>query len=225
MTNRIRVAVCDDHALFRTGLRMILSNQPDLEHVGEAASGEEAVALAREARPDVLLMDVRMPGVDGIEATARIVAELGDEAPRVLVLTTFDLDEAVARAVRAGASGFVLKAAEPDLLATAIRTLHAGGRLFAADAAVDILARYAPEHDAGGGAEARPPVEFERLSEREREIFRLVAAGLSNQEIAEREFVSPGTVKTHVSSILAKLGARDRIQLVVYAYEHGLAGG
>ncbi|KAB1656837.1 response regulator transcription factor [Pseudoclavibacter chungangensis] len=218
----IRVAVCDDHSLFRTGLRMILSNQPDMTFVGEAVDGPGGIALARDLRPDVLLMDVRMPGIDGIEATERIIAELGDAAPRILILTTFDLDEAVARAVAAGASGFVLKAAEPDLLTAAIRTIHAGNQLFAANATVELLQRFASQP---AQPAAKPvPAAYETLSDRERDVFLLVAEGLSNAEIAAREFVSAGTVKTHISHILAKLQLRDRVQLVVYAYAHGLVG-
>lgn len=219
----IRVAICDDHSLFRTGMRMVLSNQPDLEFVGEAVDGQSGIALARELRPDVLLMDVRMPGMDGIEATEHIVAELGATGPKVVILTTFDLDEAVARAVRAGASGFVLKAAEPDMLTAAIRTIHAGNQLFAANSTVELLQRYAGS--VGALTPAEPPAAFATLSDRERDVFALVAKGLSNAEIAAQEFVSPGTVKTHISHILQKLQLRDRVQLVVYAYEHGLAEG
>lgn len=222
MSGPIRVAVCDDHALFRAGLRMILTAHGGLELVGEAEDGASAVALAREMRPDVMLMDIRMPELDGIEATERILAELGDDAPRIIVLTTLDLDDAVARAVRAGASGFVLKAAEPDLLIAAIRSVHGGHELFAASATTELLRRSA----AASPSTAREvPAEYGTLSDREREIFMLAARGMSNAEIAAHEFVSAGTVKTHVSAILAKLGLRDRIQLVVYAHEHGLLEG
>lgn len=215
----IRIALCDDHALFRRGAALVIGAQPDFEIVAEADSGERAIEVAREARPDVLLMDVRMGGIDGIEATRRIIDELGDAAPRILVLTTFDLDEAVARSVAAGASGFLLKAAEPELLVAAIRTVHAGNQLFAANATAELIQRY---H--GGGAHARrtPPASWATLSEREQEIFLLAAKGLSNAEIGRAAFVSPGTVKTHISHILQKLGLRDRIQLVVFGYEHGL---
>ena len=212
----IRILLCDDHALFRRGAAIVIGSQPDLEIVGEAVSGEDAVRLVRELRPDLVLMDVRMPGIDGIEATARILAEHGDAAPRILVLTTFDLDEAVARSVRAGASGFVLKASEPELLLAAIRTVHAGNRLFAANATAELISRFE------GSRRAAPPAAWGTLSEREREIFFLAAEGLSNAEIGERAFVSAGTVKTHISHILQKLELRDRIQLVVYGYEHGL---
>lgn len=219
--DHIRIAVCDDHSLFRTGMRMILASQPDLEFVGEAGDGAAGVAMAKELRPDVLIMDVRMPGMDGIEATEHVIAEMGDAAPKILILTTFDLDEAVARAVRAGASGFVLKAAEPELLIAAIRTVRAGNQLFAANATVELLQRFAGGESMAPEAVAPPPA-FETLSERERDVFLLVAKGLSNAEIAAHEYVSPGTVKTHISHILAKLELRDRVQLVVYAYEHGL---
>lgn len=215
----IRYAICDDHALFRTGLSMILRHEPGLELAGEASTGEEAVALAERTPLDVMLMDVRMPGIDGIEATRRIRERLGDRAPRILVLTTLDLDEAVERSVRAGASGFILKAAEPELLVAAIRAVHAGGRLFASEAAAGLLEQSAPAPGA-----APLPSAYLTLSERERDVFLLAAGGLSNAEIAAQEFVSAGTVKTHISHILQKLELRDRIQLVVYAYEHGIIG-
>lgn len=215
----IRVVVCDDHALFRAGMQLILRSQPDIELAGEAADGQEAIALAARLQPDVMLMDIRMPHLDGIEATERIVSAMGEESPRIIVLTTIDMDDAVARAARAGANGFVLKAGEPELVLAAIRTVHAGGQLFSANSAVELIrGTVAP-------AAAAPPPEYETLSGRERDIFQLVARGLSNQEIAEREYLSPGTVKTHVSSILARLGLRSRIQVVVYAYEHGLVPG
>lgn len=217
----IRYAICDDHALFRTGLSMILRHEPGLELVGEAADGESAVALAERERPDLMLMDVRMPGVDGIEATRRIRERMGEAAPRILVLTTLDLDEAVERSVRAGASGFILKAAEPELVVAAIRAIHAGGRLFASAAAAELLEQ--SEAAAAAGAPELPAA-YRTLSERERDVFLLAAGGLSNAEIAAKEFVSAGTVKTHISHILQKLELRDRIQLVVYAYEHGIVG-
>lgn len=221
---RIRVAIVDDQALFRAGIRMLVSSQPDLEFVGEAGDGAAAVELVVRVRPQVVLMDVRMPVLDGIEATRRILTEtdLGtgqtDAAPRILVLTTFDLDEAAARAIRAGASGFVLKDADPEFLLAAIRTVHAGTAVIAASATRELLARFG---ERGAGAE---PVELATLTAREREIFLLAARGLSNAEIAAKEFVSEATVKTHVSRVLAKLGLRDRVQLVVYAFEHGLVG-
>ncbi|TPW70791.1 response regulator transcription factor [Schumannella sp. 10F1B-5-1] len=219
MTDRIRVALVDDQALFRTGIRMLVSSQPDLEFVGEAGDGVEGIALAGSTRPDVILMDIRMPVLDGIDATQRIVAAraAGAESPRILVLTTFDLDEAAARAIRAGASGFVLKDADPEFLLAAIRTVHAGTSVIAASATRELFQQFGSR-----SAGSTPPPEFGGLTQREREIFLLAAAGRSNSEIATEEFVSEATVKTHISRILAKLGLRDRVQLVVYAYENRL---
>jgi len=211
----IRVALVDDQALFRAGIRMLVESQPDLEFAGEAGDGREAVAMVAETRPDVVLMDLRMPVLDGIGATEGIVAGSASP-PRILVLTTFDLDEAAARAIRAGASGFVLKDAEPEFLLAAIRTVHAGSAVIAASATRELF-----EHFGAGGAAAPPPA-FDTLTEREREIFGLAARGLSNGEIASREYLSEATVKTHISRVLAKLALRDRVQLVVFAYEHGL---
>ena len=212
---RIRVALVDDQALFRAGIRMLVSSQPDLEFVGEAADGEAAIALAADARPDVMLMDIRMPGKDGITATAVITAR--PNPPRILVLTTFDLDESAARAIRAGASGFVLKDAEPEFLLAAIRTVHAGNAVIAASATLRLFEEFRPAE-----APALEPEEFAALTPREREIFLLAARGLSNAEIAAREFLSEATVKTHISRILSKLALRDRVQLVVFAFEHRL---
>lgn len=215
---KIRVALVDDQALFRAGLRMLIGSQSDLEVVGEADDGRGAIALAARDRPDVMLMDVRMPVLDGIEATRAIVAaeSPGTPAPRVVVLTTFELDEAAARAIRAGASGFLLKDTDPEFLLAAIRTVHAGTAVVAASQTRELFAQQAP-------VAAAVPADFESLTDREREIFALAARGLSNAEIAKSEFVSEATVKTHVSRILAKLQLRDRVQLVVFAYEHGLA--
>lgn len=211
----IRVLIVDDQALFRSGIRMLLESQPDIQCVGEAADGAQAVRLAAEVQPDVVLMDVRMPVLDGIAATDRIVRERPET--RVVVLTTFDLDEAAARAIRAGASGFVLKDAEPELVLAAIRTVHAGNEVVAASATRELFKAF-------GRQRQGPPPAFGELTEREREIFALAARGLSNTEIARSEFVSEATVKTHISRVLAKLGLRDRVQLVVFAYEHGLVG-
>lgn len=219
----IRVALVDDQALFRAGIRMLIESQPDLEFVGEAGDGAAGIALAASAHPDVILMDIRMPVLDGIAATEAIVAATrqgGADAaalPRVLVLTTFDLDESAARAIRAGASGFVLKDAEPEFLLAAIRTVHAGNAVIAASATRELL-----EHFAAGATQRAVPANFDTLTPREGEIFLLAARGLSNTEIAAKEFLSEATVKTHISRILSKLGLRDRVQLVVFAFEHRL---
>ena len=214
----IRVALVDDQALFRAGIRMLVSSQPDLTFVGEAGDGREGISMAAEVKPDVILMDIRMPVLDGIESTRGILTEAaarGGRQPRVIVLTTFDLDEAAARAIRAGASGFLLKDTDPEFLLAAIRTVHAGTSVVAATATRELFEHF--------GAEAQPvPAVFETLTDREREIFALAARGLSNAEIAKAEFLSEATVKTHVSRILGKLGLRDRVQLVVFAYEHRL---
>ncbi|MBB5632250.1 DNA-binding NarL/FixJ family response regulator [Cryobacterium mesophilum] len=222
MTVRIRVALVDDQALFRAGIRMLISSQADLDFVGEAGDGAEAVAMAAETEPDVILMDIRMPVMDGIEATQRILGAAQQRAgalPRVIVLTTFDLDEAAARAIRVGASGFVLKDADPEFLLAAIRTVNAGTSVIAASATRELFEHFNDRPSAGA-----EPEEFAALTPREREIFLLAAQGLSNAEIASSEFLSEATVKTHVSRILGKLGLRDRVQLVVYAFEHRLNG-
>jgi DNA-binding NarL/FixJ family response regulator len=215
-TTRIKVALVDDQALFRTGIRMLIGSQPDLQFVGEAGDGHEGIELVRRNRPDVVLMDVRMPVMDGISATAEIVSS-GSDA-KVLVLTTFDFDEAAAKAIRAGASGFVLKDADPEFLLAAIRTVHAGTTVFAASATRELLRRYEDP------AEQRStvPASFADLTPREREIFDLAARGFSNAEIAKHEYVSEATVKTHISRVLTKLELRDRVRLVVFAHEHGL---
>ncbi|GGG16797.1 DNA-binding response regulator [Rhodococcoides trifolii] len=213
---RIRVALVDDQQLFRAGIRMLISSQPDLEFVGEAGDGRAGVELAAREAPDVVLMDVRMPVLDGIAATREIV-DSTDDPPKVLVLTTFDLDESVARAIRAGASGFLLKDADPEFLLAAIRTVHAGNSVIAASATTALLDRFTPTP-----ATPDTPPEFTRLTSREQEIFRLAARGLSNSEIAAHEYLSEATVKTHISRIFAKLHVRDRVHLVVYAFEHAL---
>ncbi|AZZ51297.1 response regulator [Rathayibacter festucae] len=220
MTDTIRLVLVDDQALFRAGIRMLLSSQPDLEVVGEASDGAEGAELVGRLAPDVVLMDIRMPGVDGIESTRLILAdaaEKGVEPPRILVLTTFDLDEAAARAIRAGASGFLLKDTEPGFLLASVRTVHAGTAVVAASATRELF-----EHFGAPGSGRETPAAFGTLTDREREIFHLAARGLSNTEIARAEFLSEATVKTHISRTLGKLGLRDRVQLVVYAYENGL---
>jgi DNA-binding NarL/FixJ family response regulator len=213
----IRVALVDDQGLFRAGIRMLLDSQADLEVVGEAANGQEAVAMAAEAVPDVILMDIRMPVMDGIAATAAILSAARGDVPRIIVLTTFDLDEAAARAIRSGASGFVLKDADPEFLLAAIRTVHAGNSVIAASATMELF-----EHFGTPTAKPAVPESFAGLTAREREIFGLAARGLSNAEIASEEYLSEATVKTHISRILAKLELRDRVQLVVFAFENGL---
>jgi len=211
----IRVVLADDQALFRAGIRMVIDSQPDLEVVGEAADGREAVDLVRRTSPDVVLMDIRMPVMDGLAATAELLADPG--TARIVMLTTFDLDEAAARAIRQGASGFLLKDADPEFLLAAIRTVHSGSAVIAASATRDLFAH------TSDAAPAPVPDAFRELTEREREIFALAARGLSNAEIAAREYLSEATVKTHISRILTKLALRDRVQLVVFAFEHGLA--
>ena len=214
----IRVALVDDQPLFRSGLRMLIDSQDDLTVVGEAGDGVEARAMVRETKPDVVLMDIRMPNADGIQATEWIVADAGAAAPRVLVLTTFDLDENAAKAIRAGASGFVLKDSEPEFLLAAIRTVHAGTAVIAPAATTELFQHFGERAPQAGD----PDVHLADLSAREREIFLLAARGLSNAEIAKTEFVSEATVKTHISRVLAKLGLRDRVQLVVFAFERRL---
>jgi len=212
----VRVALVDDQALFRAGIAMVVGSQDDLDVVGEAGDGSEVLALVERTSPDVLLMDVRMPCVDGVAATRRLMTELGQAAPRVLVLTTFDLDELVADAIEAGASGFLLKESRPELLLAAIRAVADGTQVVAAGATQAVFERYRRR------LATAPGDDYARLTPREREILLRAARGLSNAEIATAEFLAEATVKTHVSRILAKLDLRDRVQLVVYAYEHGL---
>ena len=214
----IRVLLVDDQALVRSGFRLILETRDDLDVVGEAADGREAVDLARRLRPDVILMDVRMPDVDGVEATRRLAA-IGSPA-RVLILTTFDLDEYVYDALRAGASGFLLKDVEPAQLVDAIRVVAAGEALLAPTVTRRLLDHFA---DALPSTQPKPlPTALARLTERELEILKLLAGGLSNAELAELLFLSETTVKTHISSVLRKLELRDRVQAVVLAYQAGL---
>ncbi|MBX3285057.1 MAG: response regulator transcription factor [Acidimicrobiales bacterium] len=215
----IRVLVADDQALVRGGFSVLLASDPDLEVVGEAADGREAVERCAELRPDVVLMDIRMPEVDGIEATRRICADEATAATRVLVLTTFDLDEYVFEALRAGASGFLLKDTEPAELLAAIRVVAAGESLLSPRITSKLVAEFATRP-----APAAPVdrAVLDRITEREREVLALVGRGRSNVEIAEELYVSVATAKTHVSRVMTKLQARDRAQLVVLAYESGL---
>jgi len=214
----IRVLIADDQHMVRTGFTVFLDAQPDIEVVGEAADGAEAVERAAALRPDVVLMDVRMPGMDGLRATRRIVETMGEQAPRILILTTFDLDDYVYEALRAGASGFLLKDASAQQLAEAVRVVAAGDALLAPAVTRRLIAEFARL-----GAPRAPRRErLGELTERETEVLTLVARGLSNQEIADRLVVSEQTVKTHVGRILSKLGLRDRAQAIVYAYETAL---
>jgi DNA-binding NarL/FixJ family response regulator len=212
----IRVLIADDQALVRGGFRMILEAQKDMEVVGEAGNGQEAVARARELRPDVVLMDIRMPELDGLEATRRLMSDSDDI--RVLILTTFDLDEYVYEAMKTGASGFLLKDVPPERLADAVRVVAAGDALLAPAITRRLIEGFVRRP----APSARAPTELSGLTERELDVLKLVARGLSNVEIASSLFVSEATVKTHVTHILAKLSLRDRVQAVVLAYECGL---
>ena len=217
MTAPARILIADDQALVRGGLRMIIEAQGDMEVVGEAADGHEVLRLAREHHPDLVLMDVRMPGLDGLEATRMLMSRDG-VPPKVLVLTTFDLDEYVYEAVRAGAGGFLLKSAPPRQLVQGIRTVLDGDALLAPEIVRRLLDRFAARPPAGGGT----PPELADLSQRELEVLRLLADGRSNAEIAAALFLSEATVKTHVTHILRKLRLRDRLQAVALAYRCGL---
>jgi DNA-binding NarL/FixJ family response regulator len=212
----IRVLVADDQSMVRAGFRMLLADEEDFEVVAEADNGLEAIDKAARFAPDVVLMDIRMPQLDGIAATRRILAEGG--TARVLILTTFDLDEYVYEALRAGASGFVLKDDPPEQLIAAIRTVASGDALLSPAVTRRVIDRFARLP-----SPARPPA-LDELTEREHEIFRLVADGLSNAEIGQRLFISETTVKTHVGHVFQKLGVRDRVQAVVLAYQSGIAG-
>jgi DNA-binding NarL/FixJ family response regulator len=212
---RIRVLVADDQAMMRAGFRMILEAQPDIEVVGEASDGVQAVEAAARLRPDVVLMDIRMPRLDGVEATRRLAGH------KVLILTTFGLDEYIVDTLRAGASGFLLKDAPPEELVKAVRVVAAGDALLSPAVTRRLLDRVVPRLDR---PERESPAALSELTDREREVLRLLAQGLSNREIADRLVVGEATVKTHVSHVLMKLGLRDRVQAVVLAYEVGLAG-
>jgi DNA-binding NarL/FixJ family response regulator len=214
----IRVVVADDQSLFRAGFRVLLEPEDDLELVGEAGDGRTAVEVIRRTRPDVALMDIRMPGMDGIQATRAITQDSELAAVRVVILTTFDLDEYVFEGLRAGASGFLLKDAEPGDLLHAVRVVAAGDALLAPAVTRRLIAEFASQP---ARRQAEPP-ELGILTDREREVMALVAEGLANDDIADQLVVSPATVRTHVSRAMTKLGARDRAQLVVLAYRWGL---
>lgn len=220
----IRIVIVDDQHLVRSGFAMLVNSQPDLEVVGGAANGEEAVRVLGRTPADVVMMDVRMPGVDGIEATRRILAQQGASgpAPRIVVLTTFDLDEYALSAINAGASGFLLKDAPPEELLEAIRTVHRGDAVIAPSTTRRLLDHVAPLLRRPSAGQEASMAAVARLTAREREVFELIARGLSNPEIAARLFLSEATVKTHVGHILAKLEARDRVQAVVLAYATGV---
>jgi len=215
----IRALIADDQALVRAGFRMILDAEEDLEIVGEAADGRQAVELARRLAPDVVLMDVRMPQLDGSEATRKVVEEAGDNPVRVLMLTTFDLNEYVYEALRAGASGFLLTDVPPEQLAARIRVVAQGDALLAPSITKRLIREFASTQ----AAPPPPPAGLDELTARELEVLKCVARGLSNAEIAEELVVSETTVKTHVARVLMKLGLRDRVQAVVLAYESGIA--
>jgi DNA-binding NarL/FixJ family response regulator len=214
----IRVLLVDDQALVRAGFRALLDAQEDIEVVGEAVDGEEAVRMSREHEPDVVLMDIRMPGMDGLEATRIIVEDQALTAVRIVILTTFDLDEYVFEALRVGASGFLVKNTEPAELVHAVRAVASGDALLSPGVTKRLVMEFAARSRQPG-----PTAQLDTLTEREREVMALVAEGLSNAEIAERLVVSPATAKTHVSRAMVKLGVRDRAQMVVLAYESGLA--
>jgi DNA-binding NarL/FixJ family response regulator len=215
----VRILIADDQALVRAGFKMILDAEEDLEVVAEASDGDEAVARTCELAPDVVLMDIRMPQVDGIEATRQILAAVGDQPIRVLMLTTFDANEYVYEALRAGASGFLLKDVPPEQLVAGIRVVAGGEALLSPS----ITRRLIQEFASAAPAPAEPPAGLDELTARELEVFKLVARGLSNAEIAGELVVSETTVKTHVARVLMKLGLRDRVQAVVLAYESGVA--
>ncbi|WP_138443243.1 response regulator [Sinomonas susongensis] len=214
----IRILIADDQALLRAGFRALLDAESDMEVVGEAGTGAEAVAQAARLVPDVVLMDIRMPGGDGLEATRRVLAAQ-PEGVRIIILTTFELDEYVTGAIRAGASGFLVKDTDPDELVRAVRAVHDGDAMLSPSVTRRLLERLAAERPSTPSA---PPVDVAQLTEREREVVALVGQGLNNAEIGARLYITPLTAKTHVSRAMTKLGLRDRAQLVVLAYESGL---
>ncbi|HEY2643640.1 MAG TPA: response regulator transcription factor [Galbitalea sp.] len=217
----IDIVLADDQKLFRAGIEMLIESQDDLRLVGSASDGREAVDITRETHPHVVLMDIRMPEMDGITATEQILADSATDAapPRVLILTTLRRDEAVARAIRAGASGFVMKDAEPEFLLAAIRTVNLGHAVIAPSETFDLIREF-------GGRNVRRPNEsvIDELTPREKDIFALVAKGLTNAEVATSAYVSETTVKTHLSGVMTKLGLKSRVQLVTFAWENGLVG-
>ena len=212
----IRVLLADDQALVRAGFAALLGDEPDLEVVGQAADGAEAVAATRRLRPDVVLMDIRMPGTDGLAATRAIAEDDRLAGVRIVILTTFELDEYIFEAIRAGASGFLVKDTEPSELLRAVRVVAQGDALLSPSVTRQLIGHFATT------AQPPPKPSLDPLTEREREVTGLVAAGLSNDDIARRLYLSPATVKTHVNRAMSKLGARDRAQLVIFAYESGL---
>jgi DNA-binding NarL/FixJ family response regulator len=214
----IRVLLADDQTLVRSGFRELLERADSIEVIGEVGDGRAAVDLVRSERPDVVLMDIRMPVMDGLEATRRIAADPALTGVRVIMLTTFDLDEYVFQALHAGASGFLLKDVEPGELRNAVRVVAGGDALLSPSVTRQLISEFVSQP----GRDRHAPAELEELTEREREVLGLIATGLSNREIADRLVISPATAKTHVSRILLKLGARDRVQLVVIAYQTGL---
>jgi len=216
----IRVLLADDQDLVRAGLRLIIDRAPGLTVVGEAANGTDAVRLARETRADVVLMDIRMPGLDGLAAARRIMAEDDLAGVKVLILSTFEVDQYVFEALRSGASGFLGKGARPEVLVEAIRTVARGDALLSPAATRGLIARFLTLHDP---EPRQPPPEIAALTDREREVVALIGEGMSNTEIADQLSLSPLTVKTHANHAMAKVGARDRAQLVVLAYQAGLA--
>lgn len=217
----IDIVLADDQKLFRAGIEMLIESQDDLRLVGSASDGRQAVDITRETHPHVVLMDIRMPEMDGITATEQILADSATDAapPRVLILTTLRRDEAVARAIRAGASGFVMKDAEPEFLLAAIRTVNLGHAVIAPSETFDLIREF-------GGRNVRRPNEsvIDELTPREKDIFALVAKGLTNAEVATSAYVSETTVKTHLSGVMTKLGLKSRVQLVTFAWENGLVG-
>jgi DNA-binding NarL/FixJ family response regulator len=215
----VRLLIADDQELIRTGFKLILGAEPNIDVVGEASDGLEAVERVKALRPEVVLMDIRMPGIDGIEATRRVLAAELSPAPRVLILTTFDLNEYVYDALRAGASGFLLKDVPPEQLVAGVHVVARGEALLAPTITKRLIEEFAAK---GPSTPAAPPPGLDELTARELEVFKLIARGLSNAEVAETLVVSDTTVKTHVARILMKLGLRDRVQAVVFAYEHGV---